>query len=54
MAEDATIEVLLRMQDFATKEIRKFKGETKRAGNEGKKQFDKVDKSATKMTKKRL
>lgn len=52
MAEDkATIDVLLRMQDFATKELKKFGKESRRAGTEGSKQLNKVDKSAAKLTK---
>ena len=52
MASDkATIDVLLRMQDFATKELEKFGKQSRRAGREGSKQLDKVDKSAAKLTK---
>lgn len=52
MAKDkATIDVLLRMQDFATKELKKFEKESRRSGTEASKQLRKADKSATNLTK---
>ena len=52
MAEDkATIDVLLRMQDFATRELKKFGKETGKIGRKSSRDFKKVDDAAAGLSK---
>ena len=52
MAEDkATIDVLLRMQDFATRELKKFGKETAKVGRKSSRDLKKVDDAAAGLTR---
>tara|TARA_R110000782_G_scaffold259110_2_gene349329 strand:+ start:39848 stop:42073 length:2226 start_codon:yes stop_codon:yes gene_type:complete len=42
------LEVVLRLQDLATRELKQFVGQTKKAGDTGKKSFNKLDKASVK------